>query len=117
MSCMRCGKETEADNVFCNECLEDMKRHPVKPGTPIQLPVRENSGPVKRASFKLAESKWHDRIFRLRYTMFWMWLLIILLTGMLVLTMCILLQITPDWFNKMFFESDAVQFIVSHTAN
>ena len=117
MSCMRCGKESTEDHVFCTECLEDMKRHPVKPGTPIQLPVRENNGPVKRASFRVAESKWHDKIFRLKYTMFWLVVLIILLAGLLALALCMLLQITPKWFNDMFFESNAVQYIISHTAN
>ena len=117
MSCMRCGKVSAEDHVFCTECLEDMKRHPVKPGTPIQLPVRENNGPVKRASFRVAESKWHDKIFRLKYTMFWLVVLIILLAGLLALALCMLLQITPKWFNDMFFESNAVQYIISRTAN
>lgn len=117
MSCMRCGKESAEDHVFCTECLEDMKRHPVKPGTPIQLPVRANNGPVKRASFRVAESKWHDKIFRLKYTMFWLVVVIILLAGLLALALCMLLQITPEWFNDMFFESNAVQYIISHTAN
>lgn len=40
MNCMRCGKETEEKNVFCPECLEDMAKYPVKPGTLIHIPSR-----------------------------------------------------------------------------
>lgn len=43
MNCMRCGKETEEKNVFCSECLEDMAKYPVKPGTLIHIPSRPES--------------------------------------------------------------------------
>ena len=41
MNCMKCGKETEKEQVFCAHCLEVMERYPIKPGTHIQLPRRE----------------------------------------------------------------------------
>lgn len=41
LKCMRCGKDTEDRAVFCPECLADMERHPVKPGTIIRIPVRQ----------------------------------------------------------------------------
>ena len=43
MYCMKCGREISEENVFCDSCLEDMSRYPIKPGTPIQLPA---SAPV-----------------------------------------------------------------------
>ncbi len=47
MKCMRCGKDTEDRAVFCPECLADMERHPVKPGTIIRIPVRQEHEPRK----------------------------------------------------------------------
>ena len=38
---MRCARETAPQQVFCNACLEDMARHPVRSDTPIYLPVRK----------------------------------------------------------------------------
>lgn len=114
MSCMRCGKEIDEGQVFCTECLADMERHPVKSGTPIQLPQRSNQNTAKRASFRLAESKWQDKIFRLKYTMFWLIVLIVLLTAALVLCVCMLLQVTPEWINKLFFENPAVQAVIAN---
>jgi len=35
---MKCGKETKSDRFFCQECLDDMERYPVKPDTPVYLP-------------------------------------------------------------------------------
>ena len=40
MSCMKCGRDTEGDHVFCNTCQQNMLRHPVDPGTAIHLPNR-----------------------------------------------------------------------------
>lgn len=38
--------------MFCEECLADMAQHPVKPGTPVQLPVRPAQVVSKRTSRK-----------------------------------------------------------------
>lgn len=40
MFCMKCGREVSAGQVFCEECLQDMAKHPVHPGTVVQLPKR-----------------------------------------------------------------------------
>ena len=49
MNCMKCGRETVDDQVFCNLCLADMEKHPVKPGTLVHLPRRRDDTPVKKA--------------------------------------------------------------------
>ena len=38
MNCLKCGRNTVNDRVFCDDCLAVMDRHPVKPGTPVHLP-------------------------------------------------------------------------------
>lgn len=38
MNCMKCGREIEESHVFCRECLAEMEKYPVKPGTVVQLP-------------------------------------------------------------------------------
>ena len=38
MTCLKCGRKTEEDRVFCKECLTVMDRYPVKSGTPVHLP-------------------------------------------------------------------------------
>ena len=50
MNCMKCGREIGEGAVFCDSCLEDMKKYPVKPGIAIQLPGRKESpAAVKKA--------------------------------------------------------------------
>ena len=117
MSCMRCGKETKESQVFCEECLADMERHPVKPGTPIQLPNRVVRTAAKRDRFRVAASKWQDRIFRLKYIMFWMILLIVLLTAALALCICLLLQVTPEWINDLFYENPVIKSVISNAGH
>lgn len=40
MNCVKCGRKTQPDQVFCPECLEVMAQYPVKPGVVVQIPQR-----------------------------------------------------------------------------
>ena len=48
MNCMKCGTEIEGGNVFCESCLTDMDKYPVKPGTRILLPNHPAPESVKK---------------------------------------------------------------------
>lgn len=41
MNCMKCGRDIQEGQVFCDNCLEVMRRYPVKPNTAVQLPQRK----------------------------------------------------------------------------
>ena len=41
MNCLKCGKETRGADVFCENCLQDARSYPVKPGTAIHLQQRD----------------------------------------------------------------------------
>ena len=38
MQCLRCGRETEDEHVFCFLCEAVMMKHPVKPNTVVNIP-------------------------------------------------------------------------------
>jgi hypothetical protein len=38
MNCVKCGREIESDQAFCQFCLEEMEHYPVKPGTVVYIP-------------------------------------------------------------------------------
>lgn len=40
MQCLRCGRETQSDHVFCYLCESVMVKHPVKPNTVVTIPER-----------------------------------------------------------------------------
>ena len=48
MNCLRCGRETSEDHVFCDSCREEMEKYPVHPGTAVLLPRREREAPPKK---------------------------------------------------------------------
>ena len=50
MYCLKCGNETENEQVFCKHCLEVMDKYPVKAGTHIQLPRRDVVSVSKKQS-------------------------------------------------------------------
>lgn len=49
MQCMKCGNHISTGQVFCPDCLEEMTRYPVKPGTPVLLPSKPTEAPVKKS--------------------------------------------------------------------
>ena len=53
MQCLRCGRETEGDHVFCFLCESLMVKQPVKPNTVVTIPERTalvRSVPVRKPS-------------------------------------------------------------------
>ena len=52
MFCLKCGKETQENQVFCETCLQVMDQYPVKPDAAIHLPDRQRSYLKKTAHRK-----------------------------------------------------------------
>ena len=53
MHCLKCGREMEEGQVFCQDCLLDMGRHPVDPNAVVFVPksgasVNQKKTPRKR---------------------------------------------------------------------
>ena len=48
MGCIKCGRETVMEQVFCPDCLTEMEKYPVRPGTVVQLPNRKTAVSVKK---------------------------------------------------------------------
>lgn len=48
MNCLKCGRETVSEQVFCPDCQLEMEKYPVRPGTVVQLPIRKNSAAPKK---------------------------------------------------------------------
>ena len=48
MNCMKCGRETEKENVFCQNCLQEMEKYPVRPGTVVLIPRRKETSVIKK---------------------------------------------------------------------
>ena len=49
MNCMKCGRETVGNDVFCAECLAEMEKYPVRPGTVVLLPNRREEPALKKS--------------------------------------------------------------------
>lgn len=65
MLCIKCGRETEENQVFCPACLASAQTAPVKPGTPVTIPSR----PRKIYSTPVKAEKPEEIILRLRRQM------------------------------------------------
>ena len=92
MYCLRCGKETELEKVFCGECLQTMEKYPVKPGTAIHLHHRQVVQSQRKASRAKRHSDTEDQILFLRKALRVMGLLLIL--SVIGLAICTVLLLT-----------------------
>ncbi len=48
MHCMKCGVKIDDKAAFCEKCLREMEKYPVRPNTLIQLPVRSTQAVAKK---------------------------------------------------------------------
>ena len=79
MVCMKCGKETKNERVFCARCLEVMEAYPVKPDVIVQLPSHNPEAAPKKQSRKIRIDPKDAQIIALRRQLRLMWLLVIAL--------------------------------------
>lgn len=87
MNCMKCGRETENDQVFCQDCLQIMEKYPVRPGTVVFLPRRRETTIKKSVKRHSASTEEQIKLLRKRLAVMWF-----------VLVLCIaaiLLMINP----------------------
>ena len=63
---MRCGVNTAEKEVFCSDCLASMEKYPVKPGTPVHIPMRGMAPDAKKVSKKKRDLPPDEQISRLR---------------------------------------------------
>ena len=66
MNCIKCGRETGEDQVFCEQCLKEMENYPVKPGTAIRIPTHEPREEVKKQPKRKTVLPPSEQIQRLR---------------------------------------------------
>ncbi|MBQ6999425.1 MAG: hypothetical protein IJN67_00085 [Oscillospiraceae bacterium] len=67
MNCLKCGRETPAEQVFCEECLLEMEKYPVKPGTVVLLPRnRDTASPKKTVKRRVLSAEEQLKISRKR---------------------------------------------------
>ena len=55
MHCLRCGRETENEQVFCFLCESVMVKHPIKPHTVVTIPDRAaatQAAPVRKPAWQ-----------------------------------------------------------------
>jgi len=86
MYCLKCGKDTKDERVFCQECLESMDRYPVKPGTAIQLHRREALATARKVAKNARPVSTEDQVEHLRKIVFWMGILLVIAVVLLAVT-------------------------------
>ena len=85
MYCLKCGRDTVANKIFCQDCLTGMERYPVKPGTAIQLPQRTTKVIPKKPAKRTPTPE--EQIASLKKSRFWLTAAVVLLSAALCLAL------------------------------
>ena len=99
MACIKCGKETAAGAEFCKECLADMERHPVKQGTPVILPKRDDLPVVRHGKKKTVKPE--QQVLQLRKACAILFVITLTMAVIAAAAIAILFQLTEDPFSAL----------------
>ena len=91
MYCLKCGKDTKKEQVFCESCLKGMLPYPVKPDAAVNLPHREPVAVKKQTGRKRPQAP-EEQVVQLRKAVRRLWVAAILLFLLLALAVCLLVQ-------------------------
>ena len=87
MHCMKCGAELKTSGVFCENCLADMEKYPVKPNITVTLPERPVTPSIRKRSRRKYTMP-EDQIRHLRKVRNWLLVLLCIMT--LLVALCVL---------------------------
>lgn len=74
--CLKCGRPRAEDQAFCDTCLADMAKHPVKPGVVVLLPPKEQPKPAPRRRYTPPSPE--EQVAKLKQQVIALWLVLIL---------------------------------------
>ena len=77
MNCMKCGRELKTSGVFCEECLAEMEKYPVKSNISVHLPHRAPPAPARKRNRRQKYIKPEDQIRHLKKVRNWLSLLLV----------------------------------------
>lgn len=99
MKCMKCGRETESDQAFCTDCLQDMNRYPVNPDVHVHLPVRTQTAAPRKQLIRRRTFTPEEQIHRLKKRLW-------ILSGILAVTvalLCAMIYPTVKYFTRHYY--------------
>ncbi len=92
MICLKCGRSIAEDQVFCGDCLAKMDESPVKPGTPVLLPIPKNQAAVKKQTSRKRVIPPEEQVIHLRKALKRMYLCVAVLIVVLGMATALLVS-------------------------
>ena len=111
MSCLKCGQEVSPGQIFCDACLADMEKHPVKPGTPVIIPKQSKPLPSKRTHKRIQKPE--DLIASQRQLIGWLLTTVIILVLAVAALTFLVFHFKAKTENRSFLDNASTTQIVS----
>ena len=69
MNCIKCGADAQDSQVFCESCLTEMEKYPVKPDITVTLPHREDVPAGKKKNRRQKSVSAEEQLRRTKYAL------------------------------------------------
>ena len=66
MFCLKCGTEINEKAVFCQQCLAEMEKYPVKPDTKFFIPQRKAPSVTKKVTSRKKVISPEEKVTRMK---------------------------------------------------
>ena len=93
MKCMKCGRETGQDQLFCDSCSAGMKDYPVSPDTVVQLPNIKARQPAKKAAARRRPASDPEQLRRLTRRLHFLWGALGVALVLLIVLSCVTIRL------------------------
>ena len=97
MFCVKCGRETRESSVFCETCLADMEKYPVKPSITVQIPNRPAAPSAKKKQKPYKYIKPEEQIRQLKTRTRWLSLMLAISFAAFLLASAMILWLLEQW--------------------
>lgn len=98
MKCMKCGREQDSEQVFCNDCLVEMEKYPVNPNASVYLPLRRDASHTRKPQTRRSRLSPEEQVKVLKKRLWF-------LSGILIVTLVLLIamiQPTVEYFIRRY---------------
>ena len=99
MKCMKCGRELEQEQAFCDACLLEMEKYPVSPNATVQIPLRKTPHSLRKPQPRRSTVSPEEQVKILKKRVW-------ILTGILIATIALVLAMlepTVQYYVKSYY--------------
>lgn len=96
VNCVKCGRQLEREQTFCETCMAEMRRYPVPMDAAVLLPSQKSRQVTRKSANRRRAVSDQERIHRLRVWVRWLCAALVVLVALVVLLSCVSIRLAQE---------------------